>query len=95
LAKLNPFTPEEIELAKTLNTDHQQRAILLTARELEPYHVCEQTKTEFDINGYGGTPEDLARKTANIYTFLFDQHLGSCSTLSRAEAVVQQVKSHG
>jgi hypothetical protein len=67
LAKLNPFTPEEIELAKTLNTDHQQRAILLTARELEPYHVYERTKTEFDINGYGGTPEDLARNTAKIY----------------------------
>ncbi len=67
LSKLNPFTPEEIERAKTLNTEHQLRTILLTARELEPYHIYERTKAEFDINSYGGTPEDLARTTAKIY----------------------------
>jgi hypothetical protein len=64
---LNPFTPEEIERAKTLNTEHQQRTILLTARELEPYHVYERTRAEFDIDSYGGTPEDLARNTAKMY----------------------------
>lgn len=67
LSKLNAFTPEEIEVAKTLNTDHELRTILLTARELEPYHIYERTKTEFDIDSYGGTPEDLARNTAKIY----------------------------
>ena len=54
-------------MAKTLNTDHELRAILLTARELEPYHIYERAKTEFDIDSYGGTPEDLARNTAKIY----------------------------
>lgn len=67
LAKLTPFTPDEIEQARTLNTEHQQRTILLTARELEPYHIYERTKTEFEIDGYGGTPEDLARITAKMY----------------------------
>lgn len=67
LAKLNPFTPEEIDRAKTLNTEHQLRTILLTARELEPYHLYERTKTEFDINGYGNTPEDMAGTTEKIY----------------------------
>jgi hypothetical protein len=33
----NPtFTPEEINHAKTLNDEYWTRAILLTARELEP-----------------------------------------------------------
>jgi hypothetical protein len=67
LTKLSPFTPEEIELAKTLNDKYRYRAILLTARELEPYHIYERTKSEFDINSYGGTPEDLAQVTAHIY----------------------------
>lgn len=67
LAKLNPFTPEEIERAKTLNTEHKQRAILLTARELEPYHIYERTKADFDIDSYGHTPENLARTTAKMY----------------------------
>jgi hypothetical protein len=64
---LNPFTPEEITRAKTLNTKHQLRTILLTARELEPYHLYERTKADFDIDSYGGTPEDLARATDKIY----------------------------
>jgi hypothetical protein len=67
LAKLNPFTAVEIERAKTLNTEYQQRTILLTARELEPYHIYERTKAEIDIDSYGGTPEDLARTTAKMY----------------------------
>lgn len=73
LAKLSPFTPEEIERAKTLNDKYQARAILLTARELEPYHIYERTKREFDIKGYGSTPEDLALATVKMY---FKEQLG-------------------
>jgi hypothetical protein len=43
-AKLAPFTPEEITLVKSLNGPFQQRVILLTARQLEPYHLYERTK---------------------------------------------------
>jgi hypothetical protein len=67
LSKLNTFTEEEIALAKTLNTEHKARAILLTSRELEPYHIFERTKAEFEIDNYGGTPEDLARATIKMY----------------------------
>jgi hypothetical protein len=67
MVKLNPFTADEIERAKSVNTDNQLRTILLTTRELEPYHIFERTKTEFDIDSYGGTPEDLARATAKMY----------------------------
>ena len=67
LTKLAPFTPEEIELAKTLNDNHQHRAILLTSRELEPTHIYERTKLEFDIKEYASSPEDLVQTTAMIY----------------------------
>jgi hypothetical protein len=68
LAKLCPFTANEIALAKTLNDKYRRRAILLTARELEPYYFYERTKLEFKgINEHASTPEDLANTTAEIY----------------------------
>lgn len=67
LAKLCAFTPAEIELARSLNGEHQLRAILLTERELEPYYFFERTKKLFKINEHGGSPEDLARATVAIF----------------------------
>jgi len=68
LAKLSPFTADEIELAKTLNDEYRRRAILLTARELEPYYFYKRTKLEFKkIREHAMTPEDLAMATAEIY----------------------------
>lgn len=78
LAKLSPFTPDEIACAKTLNTERQQRTILLTARELEPFHIFERTEAEFpNIDIQGSTPEDLARITNAIY--FSDQQNGQSS----------------
>jgi hypothetical protein len=67
LAKLCAFTPAEIELARSLNGEHQLRAILLTERELEPYHLFERTEKFFKIEGHGDSPEDLARATVAIF----------------------------
>jgi hypothetical protein len=68
LAKLSPFTAEEIALAKTLNDPYRSRTILLTARELEPYHLYERTKLEFNqIEPYGSTPERMANNTTLMY----------------------------
>jgi hypothetical protein len=68
LAKLSPFSEREIALARTLNGEHQLRVIMLTARELEPYHFLERTKVEFpDIQQHAVSPEDLALVTAQIY----------------------------
>ncbi|HET6201610.1 MAG TPA: hypothetical protein VFI25_02275 [Planctomycetota bacterium] len=67
LTKLNSFTAEEIECAKRLNAEGRERAILLAARELEPYHIYDRTKLEFGIDGYAGSPQDLARVTAQVY----------------------------
>jgi hypothetical protein len=51
-AKLAPFTPEEIALARTLNGEYQRRVILLTARELEPYYLYERTRKETGITAH-------------------------------------------
>jgi hypothetical protein len=68
LAKLSPFTANEIALAKTLNDKYRRRAILLTARELEPYHFFERTKLEFKhIDEFAISAEDLATATEMMY----------------------------
>jgi hypothetical protein len=68
LAKLCPFTAEEIALAKTLNGRYERRVIMLTARELEPYHFFERTQHEFkNIKPYASTPEGLANNTETMY----------------------------
>jgi hypothetical protein len=66
-AKLSPFSPNEIALAKTLNRPYRQRVILLTGRELEPYHIYDRTRKETGITSYGTSPDELARVTAQLY----------------------------
>ena len=67
LAKLCAFTPAEIGLARSLNGEHQLRVIMLTERELEPYHLFERTEKIFKIDRYGTAPADLARATVAIF----------------------------
>jgi hypothetical protein len=67
LAKLAPFTQEEIEAARKLNTGRERRAILLTNRELDPYRIYARIEKQFGLKGYGSTPEDLAQTTERIY----------------------------
>lgn len=67
LAKLCPFTPREIELAKSLNEKHRRRVILLTDRELEPYHFYERTSKQFRVAGHGIDAADLAQATESIF----------------------------
>jgi hypothetical protein len=67
LAKLAPFSNDEIELARSLNGPYQRRVIMLTERELEPYHVYERTQKELGIKSYGGSSEELAAVTDHIY----------------------------
>jgi hypothetical protein len=67
LAKLCAFTPAEIKLVRSLNDEHRPRVILLTERELEPYHIYERTKKFFNIDQYACSPEDLAQATITIF----------------------------
>lgn len=67
-AKLAAFTQEEIALARSLNGQYEQRVILLTDRELEPYSLYERTKKEFgEIEFLVSRAEDLAMATTAIY----------------------------
>lgn len=81
--KLAPFTVEEIALARTLNGPYQRRVILLTARELEPYRIFERLKEEHGINSYGGTPEELANVTAQLYFNDPERNLNASDTGQR------------
>jgi len=67
LAKLCAFTPAEVELARSVNGEHQLRVIMLTERELEPYSIFERTEKLFQIDRYAGSPAALARATARIF----------------------------
>ena len=59
LARLSPFSLEEIALARTLNSHFQERVILLSQRELEPYHVYERVNKERGTRYHGGTAENI------------------------------------
>lgn len=65
--KLTPFTADEVAMAGTLNEPYRHRVILLTARELEPYHIFERLKTEHGIDSYAGSAKELAQVTARLY----------------------------
>jgi hypothetical protein len=67
LSKLCAFTPTEIELARSVNGDHQLRVVLLTERELEPYRLYERTEKLFKIDRHAGSPENLARTTIAVF----------------------------
>jgi hypothetical protein len=66
-AKLAPFTPEEIALAGSLNGPYQARVVLLTARELEPYHVYERTEKDLKMKLPSGSLVELAQATRRLY----------------------------
>lgn len=67
ISKLCAFTQAEIELARSLNDEHQLRVILMTERELEPYHLFERTAKLFQIDRYASSAGDLARATVAIF----------------------------
>jgi hypothetical protein len=65
--KMALFTTEEIAMARTLNEPYRRRVILLTSRELEPYHMRERLGAELGKRFYAGSPEDLANVTTQLY----------------------------
>ena len=65
--KLGEFSREEINFCKKAQGKYQQRVILLSLRELEPYRIYEKTGSEFDINPFASQLEDLAQVTQDVY----------------------------
>jgi hypothetical protein len=75
-SKCGQFTNEEIERCKAARRKVFERGgkphyahnvIMLSARELEPYLIYEQTEKEFDIKRYARSLEELAINTTSIY----------------------------
>ena len=75
-AKCGQFTAAEIERCKNARRklfEHQGKVhylnnvIMLSARELEPYHLYSETEKEFEIKQYAHTFEELAMNTVNIF----------------------------
>lgn len=67
LAKLSSFTAQEIALAQSLNTRYERRVILLSDRELEPYHIYERVNEELAVKLYGIDADSLIDATQQIY----------------------------
>jgi len=67
LAKLTDFTQDEISRAAMLNDEYHRRVILLTTRELEPYHLYERTANELKVDKIAVSFEDMANITHQIY----------------------------
>jgi len=61
------FTPEEIKRCRTVNSETCQRAILLSARELEPYFPYERAEKEFVMHGHSVSLEGMSQATHDIY----------------------------
>ena len=66
-AKTAPFTAAEIVRCGAAQTSHRLRVILLSDRELEPYHVYERAEKEFEVRSTAISLEDLAHATHDIY----------------------------
>ena len=66
-SKLTDFTPEEVQQIKPLTDHYPQRVILLSDRELEPYHVYDRASESYNIRKSVISLTDLALNTHNIY----------------------------
>ncbi|HKR32997.1 MAG TPA: hypothetical protein VJT08_21130, partial [Terriglobales bacterium] len=66
-SKLAAFTPEEINRCRAAQLSSRRRVILLSERELEPYHIYERTAKEFTIDRSVTSLDDLAEATNDVY----------------------------
>jgi hypothetical protein len=66
-SKLAPFAAAEISRIRAVNDRYHRRAILLTPRELEPYHLYDRTAKEFKIDRYAVSFEDMANVTEQVF----------------------------
>lgn len=66
-SKLCPFTQQEIADARTINDQWRKRVILLTERELEPWHIYQHSKEKLGQRSYSNSAEHLANATVRLY----------------------------
>lgn len=67
LSKTGKFSPDEIALARSLNTKHRRRVILWSRDELEPYYPYERSREKLGDNWHAISLSDVARITHQLY----------------------------
>lgn len=66
-AKLDDFSEEEVRHTQVANDQYRKRAILLTARELEPWDIYERSNDIFDVRRHAISLRELADATEAIF----------------------------
>jgi hypothetical protein len=66
-SKTGAFSPDEIALARTLNTAHRQRVILWSRDELEPFYTYERSRDKLGEAWHAVSLTDMADITRRLY----------------------------
>ena len=66
-SKTGTFSPEEIALARSLNSRHRQRVILWSRDELEPFYPYERSKDVLGDHWHASSLEKMALNTHFLY----------------------------
>jgi hypothetical protein len=66
-SKTGTFSPEEVAMAKTLNTQHMRRVILWSRDELEPFYPYERSQARLGDRWTATTLTDMANITHSLY----------------------------
>ena len=66
-AKTSPFTESEVSLCRSAQARYEERVILLSARELEPYFLYENALGIPNVNRYAGSLPEMTRNTQATY----------------------------
>jgi hypothetical protein len=66
-SKTEAFAPNEVALAKTLNSQHERRVILWSQDELEPYFLYERAANRLGQARYASTLTEMANVTHQLW----------------------------
>ncbi len=66
-SKTDTFSSEEIQIAKSLNSQFKHRVILWSRNELEPYFVYERSKDRLEGRPYAITLSEMANITIKLW----------------------------
>lgn len=66
-AKTGTFTPDEVTLARSLNSRGRQRVILWSRDELEPYLVYERSEDRLGGRAYASSLTDMVQATEKLF----------------------------
>jgi hypothetical protein len=66
-SKTGTFSPQEIALAKTLNTERSRRVILWSRDELEPFHPYDRSRAKLGDQVHAVSLTDMTNVTQRLY----------------------------